>query len=85
MGFTAGAAIADRLGAGPGMALAGGGIGAGLGVAGMAAAQELLAAPFQKLATSQSYQRSLGMPKYQMDSPEAIPTFLLQAAKAAGR
>lgn len=85
IGAGAGAAIAQKMGAGPAGTYAAGAAGFGLGAGAAAAAQELLSTPFQRLANSQTYQQALGVPRYQLNAPEAIPTYLLQAAKAAGR
>lgn len=85
IGAGLGAAAAQKMGAGQAGTFVGSAAGYGLGSVAAAAAQEMLAAPAQRKAVSQSYQQALGVPRYQLNAPEAIPTFLLQSAKAAGR
>lgn len=84
MGMSAGAYAGSSVGGAAGAAagaLAGGGIGAFAG--GMAS--DVLSVPFTKLATSPGYQRVMAMPRYNQKTPEALPNYILQAAKSAGR
>lgn len=85
IGMGSGMTMGQNLGLGTLGTLAGGAMGAGAGMLAAGAAQGALTTPFQRLANSRTYQRALGVPRYQLDALEAIPTFLSQTTRSAGR
>ena len=84
MGMGAGSGLGQSLGGAPG-AVIGGTLGAGAGVMVAGIAKGLITEPFQRIANSKSFQKSFGIPRYQLDALEAVPTYLLNTTKAAGR
>jgi hypothetical protein len=87
MGAGSGGSAGYALGGPAGGAL-GATLGAGAGVMVAGIAKELITQPFQKIAIGTmlpGFQKSFGIPRYQLDALEAIPTYLLNTTKAAGR
>jgi hypothetical protein len=87
MGAGSGGSAGYALGGPAGGAL-GATLGAGAGVMVAGIAKELITQPFQKIAIGTmlpGFQKSFGIPRYQLDALEAVPTYLLNTTKAAGR